>query len=352
MSSKKTILVCPLNWGLGHATRMISIIDNAISQGDLVIIASDGDALFLLQNHYKNLQTIELPNLNIQYGIGAFAPIKFLFSIPKILKWIKKDRAKLNEIIKQEQIDLIISDNRWGLWHKSVKSVFVTHQVMVKIPQPFSFLEKIVFLLQQRFLNHFDEIWIPDYKDQTMNLSGDLSHKYSPKKKTKYIGILSQFHHNNQQNKILYDIAVILSGPEPHRSILEKELIKKIEGMQIKAIIVGGRPSQTTNINYKNITYIPFADTLMLQEIYEQSKYIICRSGYTSLMDLVTLEKPAIIIPTPSQTEQEYLAKYASDKGCFISMNQCDIEKINNSDFERLQYLYNLSSINKITAII
>ena len=340
MSSKKTILVCPLNWGLGHATRMIPIIDNAISQGDSVIIASDGDALFLLQNHYNNLRTIELPNLNIQYGIGAFAPIKFLFSIPKILKWIKKDRAKLNEIVEQERIDLIISDNRWGLWHKSVKSVFVTHQVMVKIPQPFSFLEKIGFLLQQRFLNHFDEIWIPDYKDQTMNLSGDLSHKYSPKKKTKYIGILSQFHHNNQQNKILYDIAVILSGPEPHRSILEKELIEKIAEMQIKAIIVGGRPSQTTNINYKKITYIPFADTLMLQEIYEQSKYIICRSGYTSLMDLVTLGKPAILIPTPSQTEQEYLAKYTSDKGWFISLNQRDIKTLNSTDFKRLQPLY------------
>jgi len=339
MSSKKTILVCPLNWGLGHATRMIPIIDDAIVQGHSVIIASDGDALYLLQKHFPKLQTIELPNLKIQYGKGFFAALIFLISIPKILVWIKKDSKKLQEIIKQQKIDLIISDNRWGLWNKAVKSIFVTHQLMVKMPKLFSYIEKFGYYLQQHFLKHFDEIWIPDTANAIQNISGDLSHKYIPQKPIKYIGVLSQFAKIEPQLEFKYDIAVILSGPEPHRSILEKTILEKIESLHVKAIVVGGKLSDSTQINSENTTYIAFANTAELQEIYSQSKHIICRSGYTSLMDLITLGKSAIIIPTPSQTEQEYLAEYLSKKGWFISLKQDEIEEISMETFEKLNQL-------------
>jgi len=339
MSSKKTILICPLNWGLGHATRMIPIINDAISQGHSVIIGSDGDALLLLQKQFPNHRTIELPQLKIKYGTGFFSAFQFLISVPKILAWIKKDNKKLQGIVDEYKIDLIISDNRWGLWNNAVKSVFVTHQLMVKMPKPFSFLEKIGYKLQQRYIKHFDKIWIPDFADKTQNLSGDLSHKYIPQKPIKYIGILSQFSKLEHQSSFKYDIAVILSGPEPHRSILEKMLLEKIETLQVKAIVIGGKLNNQKSMITKNVSYIPFANTEELQTIYSQSKHIICRSGYTSLMDLITIGKSAIIIPTPSQTEQEYLAKYLSEKDWYLSIKQDDIKEISMETFEKLNQL-------------
>lgn len=328
MSSKKTILVCPLNWGLGHATRMIPIINSEISKGNTVLIGSDGDALQLLKNHYPNIQYIELPSLSINYGKGILATLLFLISIPKILLWIRRDNKKLKEIIKEYHIDFVISDNRWGLWNKSVHTVFVTHQVMVKMPKVLRFLEGSIFYLQQLVIRHFDEIWIPDYADKNNNLSGDLSHKYLPTKTTKYIGILSQFTKLDEKTEPFFDVAVIISGPDPHRSILEKKLMQQLSRLPLQTVFIGGKMSEIAINQYSNISYIPFANTEKLQEIFAQSKHIICRSGYTSIMDLTKLEKKAILIPTPSQTEQEYLANYLSGKGQFVVLKQKDIEKL------------------------
>ena len=328
MCSKKTILICPLNWGLGHATRMIPLINHALANNFEVLIASDGDALALLKNHYPLLTCIELPSLNIRYGKGIWAPVIFLFSIPQILRWIKRDNKALQTIVNQHQVDVIVSDNRWGLWNKKVTSIFVTHQIMVKMPRPLVFLEKPVFHVQQWVLRHFDELWIPDFADQNLNLSGDLSHKYKPKKPTKYIGILSQFTPLQSTVEYKYDVAVILSGPEPHRSILEQRLIAVLKQSSLKTIIVGGKIGSSTMVSYPYITYIPFANTETLQQIFATSNYIICRSGYTSIMDLMQLGKTALLIPTPSQTEQEYLAEYLSQKAWFISVKQNEINSM------------------------
>src|ERR1035437_4961977 len=157
MPTKKTILICPLNWGLGHSTRMIPIIDSALKNGNTVIIASDGNALTLLQNRYSYIQSIELPSLSIEYGTGFFSLLKFICSIPRILYWIKKDNKALKSILDQNKIDLIISDNRWGLWNKKIKSIFVTHQLMIKLPFLISFLEKTLFIIQQQLLKRSEE---------------------------------------------------------------------------------------------------------------------------------------------------------------------------------------------------
>ena len=185
-------------------------------------------------------------------------------------------------------------------------------------------------------MRHFDEIWIPDTFEKTNSLSGDLSHKYLPKLNTRFIGILSQFAPKTALSFFRYDVAVILSGPEPHRSLLEKELITQLCGLPVNAIVVGGKLSQAQHDIMQNITYIPFANTEALQHIYNQSKYIICRSGYSSLMDLVTVGKTALIIPTPSQTEQEYLARYCSEKAWFLTMKQSDIHNLSMAYLKQL----------------
>ena len=207
---------------------------------------------------------------------------------------------------------------------------------MVKMPRPFVFLERLVYHVQQWVLRHFDELWIPDIADTNLNLSGDLSQKYKPTKPTKYIGILSQFTPLQSTGEYKYDVAVILSGPEPHRSILEQKLITILKQSSLKTIIVGGKIGSSTTVSNPNSTYIPFANTETLQQIFESSKHIICRSGYTSIMDLMQLGKTALLIPTPSQTEQEYLAEYLSKKGWFFSVKQDEIDSMLEKSLEMI----------------
>jgi predicted glycosyltransferase len=206
------------------------------------------------------------------------------------------------------------------------------------MPPLFSFFEKTVFALQHRLIRNFNEIWIPDSTNAIMNLSADLSHKYQRHTNTKYIGILSQFKKEIEKNlQHEYVIAVILSGPEPHRTLFEKEIIELIITLQLKSVIVGGTFSPNTKVKNNLISYIPFANTNELQKIYSQSTYIICRSGYTSLMDLIILRKPALLIPTPSQTEQEYLSKYVSERNWFKMIKQQDIKHITIQSLQQLE---------------
>jgi len=326
-SSHKTILVAVLNWGLGHATRSITIITKLEQQGHTVIIGSDGDALLLLQKHFPNINTVDLPSLRIQYGKNPI--IQILISIPHIICWIVRDHFCIKKIVKSKKIDLIVSDNRWGCWHKNIKSIFITHQIMIKLPRIISFCEHLVYTIQQSILKPFAEILIPDIAEKETSLSGDLSHLYLPKTQTRFIGILSQFSPKIITVKPTYDVAIILSGPEPQRSMLEVMLIQKLQPFSLKIIMVGGKMSANSMVRYSdNISYIPFASRDELLSIIISSKWIICRSGYSSIMDLIVLQKKALLIPTPHQSEQEYLANHCKKNNWFATINQNEIPSL------------------------
>ncbi len=333
------ILVCPLNWGLGHATRAIPIIEAALEKGYNPIIASDGDALVLLKKQFPQLQYIELPALRIKYGKGLFAYFQFCLSIPFIINWILKDHKKIKEITQSIPLCLIISDNRWGIWHQHIKSVFITHQIMVKMPWMLKWMEYPVFRIQQWVLRHFNEIWTPDDAHLSHNLSGDLSHSFKPKVKHSFIGTLSQFHNLYRTNTSEYEIAVILSGPEPQRTYFETAILKQLSSLSFKTIIVGGKIADKRHEHFAHITYTSFANREELHRIIMSSNVIICRSGYTSIMDLIELQKPAILIPTPSQTEQVYLAQWLSAKNWFLTYKQKDINQISESAIMKAQSL-------------
>lgn len=331
MIQTKTIFIAPLNWGLGHATRCIPIIQHLKKQGHKVILGSDGNAFHLLQKEFPELLAIELPGYNITYPDNDQFAMHMILSVPKILSAIKREKKVLETIIKDHHIDTIISDNRYGIFHSDIKSIIITHQPNILAPV----FSNVASALHRKFLNKFDEVWIPDFEDAN-NVSGDLSHPIHNLSQAKYIGILSRFSSKLRAQSPEIEIRkpyilAIISGPEPQRSKFEYILRKQSEKNDHHVIVVGGKYESVENSKTAhNLTYLPFASSTHLKWLIENSMICISRSGYSSIMDYISLGKTAIMVPTPGQIEQEYLADYLTEKGLFITskQHQFDLQKV------------------------
>ena len=298
----------PLDWGLGHATRCIPIIKNLLIENCSIIIATDGGQQKLLQKEFPQLSFTKLRGYKIKYSKSNRAlAFSIITQIPKIIFLIYKEHQWLKKIIERKSIDLVISDNRYGLYSNKLPCIFITHQLTIKATNVW--IENILQKINYSFINRFTECWIPDNMDET-NIAGDLSHpKKMPTIPTSYIGMLSRFE-KKEITEIKYKYSFILSGPEPQRTILENLILKDIDLLKEKILLVRGKPASDeslhSNVNIEIRNHLP---QIELEKVFQESEFIICRSGYTSLMEILTLQKKSIIIPTPGQTEQEYLAE-------------------------------------------
>lgn len=317
MKNRKKILVCLLNWGLGHATRCVPIIRKLVDEGHEVVLAADGFPLNFLQQEFPQLRTIQSHSYPIKYSKGNSLVWVMLPFIPKFFNGIAKEHRWLKNLLKNEHFDQVISDNRFGLWNKNTHTTYITHQVMIKMPRNLKWFEPITYKIHRQFIDRFDECWIPDY-EAGGGLSGDLSHKYPVPPNAKFIGMLSRFDKftDVSPNKT-YDTMVILSGVEPQRSIFEKKMIEKYKNSPGKTIIVQGKPAQEVQIEkIGQVDLISHVNDEQFAAILKGCRTIVCRAGYSTVMDLETLQvlKKAQFYPTPGQTEQEYLAVYLSSK--------------------------------------
>jgi uncharacterized protein (TIGR00661 family) len=241
----------------------------------------------------------------------------------KISSAIKKEHTELEKIIEENNIDIVFSDNRYGCRSKKAYSVFMTHQLNIQAPENFKWTESLILAKNKKYISAFNECWIPDFEREE-NLSGKLSHP-AKLENIKYIGPLSRFTFSENKNisEEKYDLMVICSGPEPQRTIFEELLTKEVLKTNLKAILVKGITETEKQIELKkNLKVISHADAKEMQSLIESSALIISRPGYSSIMDLVVLGKKAIFIPTPGQTEQEYLAAYYGEKKYFFSVSQ------------------------------
>lgn len=304
------VLVCPLNWGLGHATRCVPIIRQQMADGHEPVLVSDGFPLQFLRQEFPTLRFIEFPSYSIKYSKSNSQIAAMLCSFPAIFKGIINEYCWLNALLKNEHFDQIISDNRFGMWNKSVHSVYVTHQLMVKMPRSLKLLEPLVHQIHKLFINRYDECWIPDL-DENGGLSGDLAHKYSLPRNASFIGTLSRFQvMENTEPNVDYEVVAVVSGIEPQRTIFEDKLILRYKNKSEKTLIVQGQPQVEKNEKQiGNVTLVSHLSDSNLAAYLLGAKKIICRSGYSSIMDLDALKclHKAELIPTPGQTEQEYL---------------------------------------------
>ncbi len=313
----KKVLVAPLNWGLGHATRCIPIINALLAEGLEPVIASDGVALSLLKKEFPMLLTKELPSYNIEYSKkGSNFKLKMLLNSPKIAHAISAEKKAIKKIIEQEKFCGIISDNRMGVRHKSIPSVFITHQLTVLSGKTTSISTK----LHNKYIKKFDVCWVPDMADDP-NLSGELGHPRKNSIPVTYLGPLSRFEYQIVPKK--YDIMVLLSGPEPQRTLLEQKLFYEFEQSDKRIVFVRGLIEETQQTFVKNnITIHNYLAGKDLEDTINSSNLIISRSGYTTVMDLAKLKKKAFFIPTPGQFEQEYLAERLTVNKLVPSCNQ------------------------------
>lgn len=308
MVRKKTILVAPLNWGLGHATRCIPIVHALLDDGFNVILGGDGSSLDLLKLEFPELTSAQLPSYNIEYSKSASRfKTKMFKQTPKLINAIRAEHKAVEDLINIHHINGIISDNRLGLYTSKIPTVYITHQLQVLS----GLTTRFSTFLHNRYIKRFDQCWVPDFEKEP-NLSGALGHPKKPVIPVRYLGPLSRFQKANEP--ILWDVLAILSGPEPQRSILENKLIKELKKYSGKVLLVRGVVEKEKEKKVKgNITTINFLKSKELELAINRSAFVISRSGYTTIMDLAKLGKKAFFIPTPGQTEQEYLAQRLKD---------------------------------------
>lgn len=314
------ILVAPLDWGLGHATRCIPIIRALISHQYEVVIAAEGPQLALLQQEFPSLAYLPLEGYRVRYSATASGlPCQLARQLPRILGVIRRERQWLYQVIEKHKIDLVISDNRYGLSSGKVPCIFITHQLAIKAP--LVWLEKLLQRINYHYINRFTCCWVPD-TDDVANAAGALSHPHSlPHTRLQYIGLLSRFHKKPVAAK--YNACFLLSGPEPQRTLLEKKIQAGLSQLTGNILLVRGKPGSNETLAVPaNIEVVNHLPGNALQQALLQSELVISRSGYTTIMELLALQKKAILVPTPGQTEQEYLAEKLAGEHACLSVSQ------------------------------
>lgn len=339
LSAQKHILIAPLDWGLGHATRCMPLIQYLIQHNHHLHIAGNGDSLLYLKDAFPTLTFHELPGYNITYSVGKNAAFHVLLQTPKIWKAIRDEHQAVANIVSRVNIDLIISDNRYGVRCDKVKSIFICHQIALQSPRPFQFMNAFFLQWHLQQIEKFDELWIPDEANEN-NLSGSLSHGIEFKIPHSYIGIQSRYSNFIKQTSFIdnidFSILIVLSGVEPQRTYLENKLIQVFKQTNEKVLLVQGKTIAFTQSTIDKISIVSYLNSNDLFAAFQKAKSIICRSGYSTIMDLAAIGKKAILIPAQGQTEQEYLAASLANKGfaVYCKQDKLDIEnaleKLNN----------------------
>ena len=314
------ILVAPLDWGLGHATRCIPIIKELLQLNCTVLIAGDHAIYSLLKKEFPDTVFLRLKGYEIKYSRHKkYLILKIFLQLPKILSSIWRENKWIKRMVKEGAIDAIISDNRLGMFSKKVPSIYITHQLFIKTGKIFT--ENIAQRIHYHYIKKYKKCWVPDYKED--GLAGVLSHPKKVPANVEFIGPLSRLV-PLQNIEPIYDLLVLLSGPEPQRTIFENQILVQLKNFSGSVFLARGLPIEEDNLNVNNksvkvVNHIGGED---LNKVLSQSKLIIARCGYSTVMDLAAMKKTAILIPTPGQTEQEYLAEYLLEKKYFLTAPQ------------------------------
>ena len=319
-------MVAPLDWGLGHATRCIPLIKQLLNNGCTVTIAASGSIKVLLANEFPGISIIQLQGYNIQYtATKRWLPLKILAQAPKIMLSIKREHTWLQNVVRENKFDAVISDNRFGLYTNKIPCIFITHQLLIQAP--FAWLEKLIQRANYQYINRFTGCWVPDF-ETGLTVAGKLSHpERLPAVPVSYIGPLSRFE-KAVPGALKYSWMIILSGPEPQRSILEKKILAVATRLEGNILLVRGKPGSIENVTPPaNCTIINHLDTRQMQQAIAESEYIVSRCGYTTVMEMLALGKKTVLIPTPGQTEQEYLAEHLREQGwCYSCPQDSNLE--------------------------
>jgi UDP-N-acetylglucosamine transferase subunit ALG13 len=304
--------------------------------GHNVIIGADNHPYSFLENAFPDLELIRFPGFQVHYGPGPSMVMMMLWQLPKFLKGIRREHHMVERIVLEKKIDIVISDNRFGLWTKKARTIYLTHQLMISTPKGLKFIEPVLHWFHSRIIRRYNACWVPDVAGSP-NLSGDLSHKYALDSDTYFTGPLSRFFRPEveqvKEQSAEGSIVGLISGPEPQRTIFEDKVRSILASSSKHGILLRGLPGDkekpVTNKKLEVYNHLPDS---MLEDVIRSATLVISRPGYSTIMDLVALKKTALLVPTPGQTEQEYLAHYHNSLGTFSCVNQEQLDNESISD--------------------
>jgi uncharacterized protein (TIGR00661 family) len=318
------VLLSPLSWGLGHATRDIPIIRTLLHHHHDVTIAACGNALTVLRHEFPECTFIEFNDYPSPYSSSRFFIPKFIASLPTISRALAEERRNLQRILEKNKYDLIISDNRVGVYSLKIPTIFITHQIHYHFPLLFWPIELSSILANYFLFENYSRVIVPDNPPGATSLAGKLSRPVQGLTDSKvfFSGILSSTQKMDVEQDL--DFLVLISGPEPQRTRLEEILIPMLPDLDGSTIALLGSPQKTAKRSVSDrCTLISYATTQEKVSLMNRAKCVICRSGYTSMMELAELNKRhGLFIPTPGQPEQEYLSYYYEKMGWFHSVSQ------------------------------
>lgn len=318
------VLFGTCSWGLGHATRDFPLIQRMLEEGYNLTLVGSGRSLHLLKEEFgRNCSCLEIPDYSSPYSEKKFQVGKLIGYFPIYLEEIVQEHNRIKKLLKGEGYEKIISDNRFGIYNKEIPSYFISHQLRFITPKRVKLFERAAEGFNYSWKRNFCKFLVPDYKENP--LSGDLSHnlRFFKDGKVEYLGILSSLKKQNLEEDI--DYFVSLSGPEPQRTVLERKILSQVFSLKGKVVVALGKPEQRKEEIKGNVHILSFLPREAQEEIMNRAKLVITRPGYTTLMELAFLGKKALLIPTPGQTEQIYLASYHKDKRNFYSVSQDEL---------------------------
>lgn len=324
---QRRILISPLDWGLGHTTRIMPIIQILLDKGHIVTVACNERQKALIQQEYPTINFVFLEGYDVSYSVQSSMAWNMIKQSPKIMNHIKRENKWLQDFINENPQDFIISDNRFGFYHPRVENVYITHQINIQGP---SLIKPLLFGLHKSYIDNFHHCWIPDTSDSL--LAGNLSKTNI--ERFKYIGPVTRFKEAAKNEFTRFKYLGIATGPEPQKSVFCKLLEEKFLDTDEPCAIIGGEPlHKDSNIN-GNVTYFPHLKTKDFYQVVSESETIISRSGYSTIMDFSVLQKPVFFVPTPGQTEQEYLAEFhhANSGIGYCSQKDFELSRITNAN--------------------
>lgn len=320
MLKGKRILVAPLDWGLGHSARCVPIIQQLIESGAVPVIGADRGPLALLRAEFPELEHVRIPGVDVRYSKTSNQLWSMARQFPAMVRSVQAERALFDRLRGRLRLDAVISDQRFGLRSPELPSVLITHQVFPFTP----FAQAALRKLNLRHIARFDRCWVMD-EPQAPGLAGELSHGAALPKNARYIGTLSRMGmHETARER--YDIAAVISGPEPQRTLLEHRLMEQLGRIAGNHLLVVGQPDKPRNERSGSVSIRSHMSGDELAGAMSGARLIVSRSGYTTLMDLAALGRSALIIPTPGQQEQEYLGRLHARTGRFLVQSQESID--------------------------
>jgi UDP:flavonoid glycosyltransferase YjiC (YdhE family) len=318
------VLVSPLNWGLGHATRDIPVIRSLLAHGHEVTIAGCGNALAALQQEFPDCRFLTFPDYSIPLSADNFFLARFVASFPRLLNGVAEERRNLARLLSQDRYDLILSDNRLGVYSGTIPSLFITHQLHFHLPWIAWPAELSGIPVNSYLHGKFDRVIVPDNPPGPGSLAGKLSRADTALTRSRayYAGILTSTRKREIPRDL--DYLVLISGPEPQRTGLEKRLLPAARDLEGSVAVLLGSPNRAGMDEHDGRWSVQaYASTAEKELLMNRATCIVCRSGYTTMMELAELGKQsALLIPTPGQPEQEYLAGYYERNGWFHAQEQ------------------------------